>query len=624
MAGKGGEMGGAGSSEAETRYGALFDQSPAGIVVYDRDLRVIDCNRKLLDILGVDRERFVGLDMLTLVDSAPVEVLREALSGESKDFVGPYRTTLTGRDIVMSLRATPLRDRSGEIIGGLAVVDDVTEQSQQQARMRSQFKAIPVPTYAFQRRQGAAGPEFVLVDFNDAADAMGRGRMSTLLGKTTEVVPPSVFGDMTRSLDEGTLVRREIQHTMNTTGEVKRFVMTYSPVPPDLVLAHAEDVTVRYRLEDELRQAQKMEAVGRLAGGVAHDFNNLLTVILSHGAMLADALGPSDPSFPDVVGIRDAADRAAELTRQLLAFSRKQVLQPQNLDVNGVLRNLEPMLRRLIGVDVRIVLELAPEVGPVRADPGQVEQVVINLVVNARDAMDHRGTVTLSTDSLPAPDGVGPPWVRLTVKDTGRGMDAATLAHAFEPFFTTKEAGHGTGLGLSMVYGIVQQSGGRISIASEVGIGTTFELSFPPAPAGAAPAASSRREAVARRGAEVILLAEDQDAVRNVCRRVLAESGHTVLAARDAAEAIALAGAYPDRIDLLVTDMIMPGRSGRELYTELCATRPGLPVLFMSGHTDDEMLRRGDLPPGNAFLQKPFTGAELAAAVSAILGEPPA
>ena len=393
------------------------------------------------------------------------------------------------------------------------------------------------------------------------------------------------------------------------------------------ILIFSEVITERRVLEDQFRQAQKMEAVGRLAGGVAHDFNNLLTVITSYSTLLLDDLGDTDPRRGDLNEIQKAATAAAGLTRQLLAFSRQQVLEPKVLDLNEVVAAAGKMLQRLIGEDVALVTVLAPDLGSVKADPGQIEQVIMNLAVNARDAMPDGGKLTIETSNVelgdtsilehrPASPG---PYVLLSVRDAGTGMDESTKANLFEPFFTTKETGRGTGLGLATVYGIVKQSGGFISVDSELGVGTTFKIYLPRVDE--APSDLPGRSPEAFHGTETVLLAEDSAGVRAVAREVLKRNGYAVIQASDGQAALDLAATHSGPIHLLVTDVIMPEMSGRQLADRLREVRPELKVLFVSGYTDDAIIRHGMLEPGIAFLQKPFTPEALARKVRAVLDE---
>ncbi len=373
--------------------------------------------------------------------------------------------------------------------------------------------------------------------------------------------------------------------------------------------------------EEQLRQAQKMEAVGRLAGGVAHDFNNLLTIINGYGEIVLAGLPEGNPVRGLVAQMKQAGDRAASLTRQLLAFSRQQVIVPQILDLNGVVTDAAKLLRRLIGEDIELTTALDPALGRVKADPGQVEQVLMNLAVNARDAMPAGGTLTVETANVERDGGR---YVLLRVADTGCGMDAATKARVFEPFFTTKGPGKGTGLGLSVVHGVVQQAGGRIEVDSEPGRGTTFRV-YLPLEENAVPRQKPAAVPVSSPGGtETLLLVEDEEAVRGLTRMTLEAGGYRVLEASHGAEALRLAERHAEPIHLLVTDVVMPGMSGRELADRLTASRPGLRVLYLSGYTDDAVVRNGVLEAGVAFLQKPFGVDALARKVREVLDRPAA
>ena len=381
--------------------------------------------------------------------------------------------------------------------------------------------------------------------------------------------------------------------------------------------------------EQQLRQSQKLEAVGTLAGGVAHDFNNLLTVILSYTDMVMKALGPNSPLREDLEAVHGAALRAAGLTRQLLAFSRKQVMQPKVLDLNDAITSIEKMLRRVIGEDIDLRPSRMRRPRVVQADPGQLEQVIMNLVVNARDAMPRGGRATLETSNvhfaegapdLPAPMMPGD-WVLFSVSDTGCGMDERTRVRIFEPFFTTKEPGKGTGLGLSTVYGIVKQSGGFIWVESEPGQGTTFKIYLPQAAETDAPAARASEPARRSVGVETILLAEDEEPVRILARRCLEGMGYRVLAASHADEAQRMAERHVGPIHLLLADVVMPGGSGPDLAGRLAPGRPEMRVLYMSGYTDDGIIHRGVIAPGIELLEKPFTPATLARKVRDVLDQ---
>ncbi len=391
------------------------------------------------------------------------------------------------------------------------------------------------------------------------------------------------------------------------------------------------DVTEQRLLQQQLVQAQKMEAVGRLAGGIAHDFNNLLTVITSYSDLLLDDLARDDPRRDDVEQVRKAAEGAAALTRQLLAFSRQQVLQPRVVDLNVVVGDLRKMLQRVIGEDVDFATVLGADLRAVKADVGQLEQVLMNLAVNARDAMPTGGKLTVETTNVELDTdytrthhaAAAGHFVMLAVTDTGTGMDEATQAKIFEPFFTTKGQGKGTGLGLATVYGIVKQSGGFIWVYSEVGHGTSFKIYLPQV----AEAADTHRAGAAAppavpRGTETVLVVEDAPAVRAVARHVLERQGYTVIEAPGGDAALQLAAAHAGPIHLLLTDVVMPGMSGRQVAERLAIRRPEMRVLYASGYTDDSIVRHGILEEGIAYLQKPFTPESLARKVRAVLDAP--
>jgi PAS domain S-box-containing protein len=393
------------------------------------------------------------------------------------------------------------------------------------------------------------------------------------------------------------------------------------------IVIKAHDITDRRRLEEHLRQVQKMEAVGALAGGVAHDFNNLLTAILGYCNLMLDDVPKEDPLRRDLEEIRSAGERAAALTRQLLAFSRRQMLQPQIVDINTLVRQLEKLLRRLLSEDTVLVTALAPDLHTVKVDPASIEQILVNLAVNSRDAMVEGGQLTIETSNVELDATyadthatvIPGQYVMLAVGDTGPGIDAATKARIFEPFFTTKEQGKGSGLGLATVYGIVKQSGGYIWVYSEVGHGTVFKVYFPVAES---PALRGRGQSGSgdprTQGWETVLLVEDEDAVRALAREVLRRHGYVVLEARHGVDALRLAERHTDDIQLMITDVVMPHMSGRELAERLCSARPTMRVLFMSGYTDHAVMNRA-LTPGASFLQKPFTPETFARKVRQVL-----
>jgi PAS domain S-box-containing protein len=480
------------------------------------------------------------------------------------------------------------------------------------------------------------GFDWTYLYINDAAARQGQSTRAQLVGRTMMECYPGIdttpmFSVLRRSMSERRHDRMETEFPL-PDGSKGWFELRFVPVPAGVCILSL-DITEEKRsaealrrVEDQLRQAQKMEAVGRLAGGVAHDFNNILSVILGYSDFVLEELKPGDPMRSDVEEIKKAGSSGADLTRQLLMFSRQQVLAPKVADLNEILGGMDKMLQRILGADVDLVSLFAPALGRVRVDPGSIEQVIMNLVVNARDAMPTGGALTMETGNVDLDAayarthvGVTPgPHVMLAVTDTGAGMDEATTTHMFEPFFTTKEKGKGTGLGLSTVFGIVQQHGGSIWVYSEPGNGTAFKIYLPrvDAPAdvfqAAAPPASLN-------GSETILLAEDDNQVRAVALAILRRRGYQVIEAHDAREALLQSEKHSGTIHLLLSDVVMPEMSGPELATRLASVRPDMKVLCMSGYTDDSITRHGVIDADVAYVQKPFTADTLTTKVREVL-----
>jgi PAS domain S-box-containing protein len=442
-----------------------------------------------------------------------------------------------------------------------------------------------------------------------------------------------------RCIEEQHLVSTE-QALKSDDGEEKYFVRLYSPVldrcgSVTRVIGYGLDISDLREAEEALRetqerllQAQKMESIGRLAGGIAHDFNNLLTTITGNADLLLMDMEKDDPARADIDEIHNAANRAAALTQQLLAFSRRQVSQPKVLDINEAIQGIKKMLHRLIGEDVELSTYLGEGLGSVRADPGQIEQVIVNLAVNARDAMPNGGALNIRTERVSyeedrergsaeaVPAGT---YVLITVSDTGIGMDEKTQAHIFEPFFTKKRPGKGTGLGLAMVYGIIRQANGFIRVYSELGMGTTFKIYLPDVDEAAEPAGGAVVASVLAQGTETILLAEDQEGVRNMTKKILERCGYKVLAAEAPEVALRMARDYRGPIHLLLTDVVMPGMSGPELVERVIPVRPDTAILYMSGYTDDQLQHHGVLDSDITLIEKPFTASRLAGMVRTVL-----
>ncbi len=529
---------------------------------------------------------------------------------------------------------TPVRDPAGKIGHFIAIKQDVSDRQRTEQALREsegKFRALA---------ESAAAAIFI-----SQGDRMVYANAATahILGVDPQGLLGREFWDFIHP-DSRELVRERREVRLRGSEVLSRYEMkiltaegkerwidfTATMVEWEgkpAVLGTAFDVTERKKLEEQFRQAQKMEAVGRLAGGIAHDFNNLLGVIIGYSELLLETPAVGDPAVRRKIDeIHKAATRAASLTRQLLAFSRQQVLEPRVLSVNTVVAEMEKMLRRLIGEDIELVTRLDDGLGLVKADPGQLEQVLMNLAVNARDAMPRGGRLLLQTSNVDVDETMARQratfkpgrYALLSVSDTGVGMEDEVRAHLFEPFFTTKEKGKGTGLGLATVYGIVKQSGGYIWVYSEPGRGSTFKIYLPRVDETDQEIRPAPVELETLHGTETVLVVEDEDSLRQLMCEFLGQSGYTVLQAGDATAALAIAGKHSE-IRLLVTDVVLPGRSGRELAEELQKERPDIKVVYVSGYTDDAMLRHGIDDPGVAFLQKPFSRDALLRKVRATL-----
>ena len=472
-----------------------------------------------------------------------------------------------------------------------------------------------------------------IVDANPAAEKFygwSKAQLQTMRIQDINTFPDETVGEAIGKVRGEKRIRFEFRHRLKdgSMREVEAFSSRIEVRGQEYLHSIIHDITEQRKLEEQLRQAQKVEAIGRLAGGVAHDFNNMLSVILGYGENLLEELPPDHPMRTDVAEIVEAGRRSAGLTRQLLAFSRKQTLKPEVLDLNDVVRNLEKMLGRLIGEDIELTFRFSREPLMALADPGQIEQVIMNLAVNARDAMPKGGRLVIQTDRVEldedyARDHVGASpgkYVMLAVADTGCGMDKDTRSKLFEPFFTTKEKGKGTGLGLASVYGIVKQSGGNIWVYSEPGRGTTFKIYLPRTAAETADKSAPVRAETATADGARFLVVEDDAALRRLCERMLSRMGYRTVLAADGAEALRRVEEQGVAPDLLLTDVVMPDMSGPALAERLLQKWPDLKVLYMSGYTDNAIVHRGVLDPGVNFIEKPFTARDLAAKVREALG----
>jgi len=637
------------SPDAAGLFRAVFEQAAVGVAQTETATgRYFRVNQRYCDIVGYSREEMERLDFQTLTHpddlAADLDNLRRLVAGEIREFSIEKRYRhKEGRAVWVNLTVSPLWAPGEPPNFHIAVVQDITGQKRdQEALQRSEemfrrtFDLSPVGAVV-------VGLDHRFIRCNEAfcrflgyaeAELLGRTFLDVTFPKDREIGQPEISALVAGSLDRAQVRKRYLRKDGGGVwGEVSISLVRDAHGQPLFFLTIIQDVTERQRAEAEkeklqaqLLQAQKMESVGRLAGGVAHDFNNMLQAILGNAALALQDLPPDSPLCENLEEIQKSAQRSADLTRQLLAFARKQTIQPKVLDLNDTVAGMLKMLRRLIGEDIDLAWLPGADLWPVKADPSQVDQILANLCVNARDAITDTGKVSIETANVTLddtyarthPDCAPGDYVMLAVSDTGQGMDDETRAHLFEPFFTTKELGKGTGLGLATVFGIVKQNRGLINVYSEPGQGTTFKIYLPRVEAEAVVAA---QKAVHRslRGTETVLLVEDEEQILNLGRRILAQQDYTVLVASTPEVALVVAARHAGPIHLLITDVVMPGMNGKELRERLRTGQPQLKCLFMSGYTANVIAHHGVLEDGVQFLQKPFTIQTLAEKVREVL-----
>jgi PAS domain S-box-containing protein len=626
--------------ESEEKYRSLISNIPDVVWSLDSRGNIVFVSPRIEQLGGWTaaevRQGGAALFFRT-IHPDDVSTVKEAITTAYRDrqpHEVEYRAqTKDGRWIWVRARTTSALEKDGVLyLQGL--LTDVTERKRAEAENTRLVTAIEQSPEAVV----ITDPQGAIQYVNSAFSRITGYSREEILGKNPRILKsgkqdPAMYMQLWTTILKGETWRGELVNRRKD-GSLYTEQMTITPVRG----AHGEvthfistmqDVTEHKLLEQQLYQAQRIEAVGRLAGGVAHDFNNLLTIISGYGQLLQERLDAKDLEYLEE--ILKAGGRATSLTRQLLAFSRLQILAPRVLDLNSVVAELEKMLRRLIGEDIELATVRQPGLGQIKADPGQIEQVIVNLAVNARDAMPKGGKLTIETADIYLDEAqarthatvVPGPHVMVAVSDTGMGMDADTQKRIFEPFFTTKERGKGTGLGLATVYGIVKQSGGSIWVYSEVGQGSTFKIYFPRVVEGAPQDKQAGVRAEAPRGTETILVAEDEEGVRSLVCATLRSKGYQVLEAPGPLEALALAESHAAPIHLLLTDLIMPKMSGKELSERLSALHPETRLLFMSGYTDDAVVRHGIMEASTSFLQKPFAPNALAQKVREVLDMDP-
>jgi two-component system cell cycle sensor histidine kinase/response regulator CckA len=635
----------------EAQFRAVFEEAPIGMALVNMDGYVVRTNHAFQTMLGYTAEQLTGAIFSQVTHDEDVgsdwELFGDLVAGDIAHYQVLKRYLRADGGIVWgTLSVALVRAPDGDPRYAIQMVENVTERRTAEEALRLREREFRSLLEHGRDVISVLDPDGDIRFTSPAVErVLGYGRSELAGTYLGELVHPDDVPGMLELFDQAIRApgrpRTWEMRVLHKDGSWRMLETVGTSLIDDPavrgIVVNSRDVTDRRAAEEALRrseqqllQVQKMEAVGRLAGGVAHDFNNLLTAIRGNAELLLADLPPDSQSREDVEEIRRAADRAAALTRQLLAFSRRQVLQPRLLDLNQSVREMERMLARLLGEDVELVTRLGRELRPVRADPAQVEQVIMNLAVNARDAMPQGGVLVVCTENTELGEElrsqfsyvVPGEYVLLEVGDTGQGMDPRTLGMAFEPFFTTKPTGKGTGLGLSMVYGIVKQSGGYVWIDSEPGRGTRVRVYLPVSRHADPEEEEAPVSLPQARGRGTVLLVEDEETVRRVAERVLSRGGYTVLTAGEGAEAMALSRQHPGIIHVLVTDLVMPRMSGNDLAQRLMAERPGIRVLFISGYDRDAARTQGPLDPGTDFVQKPFSPEALLDAVARLLAEP--
>ena len=615
---------------------------PIGYLLSGPDLRYVDWNPAAEKIFGFTKEDVLGKHPFELIvppseQKSVGNIFARIASGDSAAQGVSENITKDGRTITCEWHNTPLVNADGNFLGLLSMALDITARKgaddslrNSEERYRDLFENANdiIYTQDLQGRLTSLNKAGERVTGYSSEEALGQKVFRIVAPEQTDPAPKvsEVKLPQARTTYETEIITKDGRRVML---EVSSRVISQEGKPIG-VQGIARDITERKHLQDQLRQAQKMEAIGRLAGGVAHDFNNLLTIILGYSQFALNSLGPNDSVREDIQQIEIAGRRATSLTSQLLAFSRTQILRPKVLDLNGVIRESAKMLGRLIGEDVELMTSLDPRLGWVAADPGQIEQVILNLAVNARDAMPRGGKLTIETRNVQldetfsrSHDGAQTgAFVMLAVCDTGSGMDKETQTRIFEPFFTTKAKGKGTGLGLSTVYGIVKQSGAFVYVDSEPGQGTTFKIYLPRVEEPAEQVSPENPPADLARGGETILLVEDDEMLRKLAENILRQAGYAVFVAADGAEALRICVRQEGPIHLMLTDVVMPHMSGRELAELVARSRPEMRVLYMSGYTDDAIVHHGVMEAEMAFIQKPFSPESLARKVREVMDSP--
>lgn len=626
--------------KSEKQYRELVENANSAILRVDTNGNITFCNAYARRFFGYEEEGLLGKNLIgTIVPEKDsygrdLEAMLRDIYRDPENYVENVNENMrrNGERVWVAWNNKPIYDADHNLVEILCIGNDITYRRMVEEERKRLASAIAQVAEAVLITDGGGRIEYV----NPSFEVLTGYLHDEVIGSNPRILKSgahevdfyrelwnTITGDRTW---KGRIVNRK-KDGSEYTAEITISPMRNAGGKIANYIAVQRDITESLQLEDQLIQARKMEAVGRLAGGVAHDFNNMLTVILGYSELSLGKLPPTDPMYQSFKAIHDTAGRSAELTRQLLAFSRKQIIAPQVIDLNGQLKSMEQLLRRTIGEDIELVFRLTPDLWPVYLDPSQVDQVLVNLAVNSRDAMPDGGVLTIETENVEFDEqychghlGLAPgQFAMLAVSDNGYGMDEATRANIFEPFFTTKEKGKGTGIGLATVYGIVRQNAGHINIYSELGRGTTVNIYFPRHLDGGEVVAVNGRKSALTSGSETVLVVEDQEMVRDMARKMLERLGYTVFTAIGPEDALRLCETCLEKIDLLLTDVVMPSMNGRELSERILRMRGDIKVVFMSGYTADAIAQHGVMEPGVHFIHKPFSFEKLSDTVRQVL-----